>query len=121
MEPTKQESKRVHPYKNANGKKKSKQEKGAILIDPLPMKPAKQLAELKDKVTADVSKEQVLSQPQVEVLEESEIQSPSLPFTEGTSTLHYSSLEEILDSVPKTHPCPIHHVSMTEHTSKKKM
>ena len=142
---TKKTSKRVHPYAKKETLKNKKEWaknklKGSLVIDALPMKnpdfvakdvklpkfevdymkpevksskqtsPLKELNQLVESVQNDPS-----TLEKTEILEEGEI----VPGVEGTGTFHYSSLEELLDSVEVSYPCPIHQTMMEELKSKK--
>ena len=72
--------------------------------------PLKELNQLVESVQNDPS-----TLEKTEVMEEREI----VPGVEGTVTFHYSSLEELLDSVEVSYPCPIHQTMMEELKSKK--
>lgn len=102
------ETKRAHPYKKASQKK---QGKSTILIDPLPLK---EMKKMKGQIEVVSSSEEV---PNTVVHSET-TSGPVVPFTEGTGTFHYSSLEEVLDSLQMTYPCPVHRTDLEEVTSK---
>ena len=141
---TKKTSKRVHPYAKKETLKNKKEWaknklKGSLVIDALPMKnpdfvakdvklpkfevdymkpevksskqtsPLKELNQLVESVQNDPT-----TLEKTEVMEEGEI----VPGVEGTGTFHYSSLEELLDSVEVSYPCPIHQTMMEELKSK---
>ena len=72
--------------------------------------PLKELNQLLESVQNDPS-----TLERTEVKEEGEI----VPGVEGTGTFHYSSLQELLDSVEVSYPCPIHQTMMDVLKSKK--
>ena len=68
-------------------------------------KPAKSQPPLKElnKLVENIKTEPTTEKTKVEVLEQGEI-----PQDSGTGTYQYSSLDELLDSVDVSYPCPIH-------------
>ncbi|CAH3160116.1 unnamed protein product [Pocillopora meandrina] len=126
-------TKKNHPYVKKENKKKTEAKnklKGTIFIDALPMydpdfrehrippksKPAKSKPPLKElsKLVETIKTESTTEKTEVEVLEEGEI-----PQDSGTGTYQYSSLDELLDSVEVSYPCPIHQSMMDVLKSKK--
>ena len=72
---------------------------------PPKSKAAKSQPPLKElnKLVETIKREPTTEKTEVEVLDESEI-----PQGSGTGTYQYSSLDELLDSVEVSYPCPIH-------------
>ena len=56
-----------------------------------------------NKLVENIKTEPTTEKTEVEVLEQGEI-----PQDSGTGTYQYSSLDELLDSVDVSYPCPIH-------------
>ena len=56
-----------------------------------------------NKLVETIKTESTTEKTEVEVLEQGEI-----PQDSGTGTYQYSSLDELLDSVDVSYPCPIH-------------
>ena len=83
---------------------------------PPKSKPAKSQPPLKElnKLVETIKTESTTEKTEVEVLEEGEI-----PQDSGTGTYQYSSLDELLDSVEVSYPCPIHQSMMDVLKSKK--
>ena len=79
-------------------------------------KPAKSQPPLKElnKLVETIKTEPTTKKTEVEVLEEGKI-----PQDSGTGTYQYSSLDEILNSVEVSYPCPIHQTMMDGLKSKK--
>lgn len=77
-----------------------------ILPKSKPVKSQLSLKEL-NKLVETIKTELTTEKTEVEVLEEGEI-----PQDSGTGTHQYSSLDELLDSVEVTYPCPIHQTIM---------
>ncbi|PFX23214.1 hypothetical protein AWC38_SpisGene12220 [Stylophora pistillata] len=73
--------------------------------------PLQELNTLVESIKPDPSTEKTW----VDAVEEGEI----VPGIEGTGTYHYSSLEELSDSVEVSYPFPIHQTAMEELKSKK--
>ena len=76
---------------------------------PPKSKPAKSQPPLKElnKLVETIKTEPTTEKIKVEALEEGEI-----PQDSGTGTYQYSSLDELLDSVEVSYPCPIHQTMM---------
>ena len=68
-----------------------------------------------NKLVETIKTEPTTENTEVEVLEEGEI-----PQDSGTGTYRYSSLDELLDIVEVSYPCPIHQTMMDVLKSKKK-